>query len=158
MLKPIVALVLGAFAAALALACGTTPTAPGAVAQSALSGTWTGSGSDSQGDELMTWVLRQTETSVTGSVVTQALDPADGSCASCHKSKVGTLSGTVAGTVLMLRIYFPTGGDVPTPLCSVTMDAIVLDITSGRLASSYSGGDTCEGPFSDGVFAMNRQP
>jgi len=119
-----------------------------------LSGSWSGTGSDSQGAEEMTWVITQRGDTVSGSVSTQSVNPTDGSCASCHKNKSGTFSGTIADSVLRLTMYFPTGGDVPTPICSVTMVASVAGFTANRIASTYSGADTCEGPFTDGEFEM----
>jgi len=130
-----------------------TPSTPGG----ALAGEWSGTGSDSQGAEEMTWVLTQRGDTVSGSVSTQSTNPTDGSCASCHKNKSGTLSGTIADSVLRLTMYFPTGGDVPTPICSVTMVASAEGFTVDRIAAPYSGGDTCEGPFTDGAFEMLHQ-
>ena len=164
MMKPVFALVLGMLAALLSSDCGMPPAAPISASPPSggtslpFSGTWSGTGSDSQGAERMTWVLTQTDNTVTGTVATQAVDPTNGSCASCHKNKVGTLSGTISGTVLTLRMYFPIGGDVPTPICSVTMDATASNITTSNIASTYSGADTCEGPFADGVFTMDHLP
>jgi hypothetical protein len=136
--------------------CGMSPVAlnPPSVK---LSGTWTGTGSDTQGPELIAWELRQTGNMVMGTVTTQAVDTTDGSCASCHKNKSGTVSGTISGTKLTLSMFFPSGGNVPTPMCSVTINATVPEATDSAIATSYSGVDTCEGPFVDGVFSMDHQ-
>lgn len=123
-----------------------------------LTGTWTGTGSDSQGPELITWDLTQTGNMVTGMVSTRAVDTTDGTCASCHKNKTGTVSGTISGADLTLRMFFPSGGDVPTPMCTVTMNATVPDATDYNIATSYTGLDTCEGPFAGGRFSMDHQP
>ena len=159
MMKPVLALILGTCAAALSSDCGMSPIAPDPLNPPSviLSGSWTGTGSDSQGPELMTWDLSQTGNRVTGMVITRAVDTADGSCASCHKNKSGTVSGTISGTDLTLRMFFPSGGDVPTPMCSVTINATVPNATDTNIATSYSGVDTCEGPFVGGAFSMDHQ-
>ena len=70
----------------------------------------------------MTWSLTQTGTNVSGTVATQAVNPTDGSCNSCHRNKTGTFSGTIAGTALTITMFFAAGaaGD-PTPACQATL-------------------------------------
>lgn len=123
-----------------------------------LSGTWTGTGSDSQGAETLRWVLTQVGNALSGSASTRPANPSDGSCASCHKVKDGSLSATLSGTTLTLRMLFPTGGSVPTPICSVIMESTASGVTSNSIAASYSGSDSCEGAFAGGTFSMTRQP
>jgi len=123
-----------------------------------LSGTWTGTGSDSQGAETLSWVLTQVGDALSGSAATRPANAADGSCASCHKVKDGTMSATLSGTTLTLRMFFPTGGSVPTPICSVIMEATASGITSDAISASYSGSDSCEGAFAGGTFRMTRRP
>jgi hypothetical protein len=84
------------------------------------------------------------------------VDVADGTCASCHKIKGGTLSGTISGAGLTVTMVFPTGGDVPTPICGVTFEATAAGITKDRIVATYSGVDSCEGPITDGAFTMTR--
>jgi hypothetical protein len=150
---PVLALGLGLLAATLAADCTMLPVAPTSLQ---LSGTWDGTGADAQGAEVISWVLMQTGNTVRGTVSTRAVDPADGSCASCHKNKTGTFTGTIVGSSLTLTMFFPTGGDVPTPICSVTMIATADGVTGSKIASTYSGADTCEGPFTDGTFTMDH--
>jgi hypothetical protein len=150
--------------AVLTCGCGGSPVAPDAPPRLSvppplnLTGTWTGRGSDSQGAHIITLTLAQTGDSVSGRAITRAVDPADGTCASCYKNKDGRFSGIVSDTALTLKMLFPTGGDVPTPICSVTIDATASGITSGRIAATYSGEDSCEGPFTDGSFTIDRAP
>ena len=80
---------------------------------------------------------------VSGTAVSRPVDPTDGTCASCHKSKIGTFSGTVSGT---------------TPMCSVTVDGTAAIVTESRITGAYSGADSCEGQFTDGALSMARQP
>jgi hypothetical protein len=157
MAKPVLALVLGTLAALQSSDCGMPPGSPRSESPT-MSGTWSGTGSDSQGPESMAWQLTQTGDLVTGTAITRGGDTTDGTCASCHKNKSGTLSGTISGNSLRVTMFFPTGGDVPTPICSVTMDATASDITTRKIAGTYTGEDTCEGPFSNGAFTLDHLP
>lgn len=157
------------FVAALALACGsmstttpTTPTptvaAPAGNTSLTLAGTWNGTGSDPQGDEQLTLTVTQSGTTLSGVADMKAKNAADGSCASCHKFKSGTLSGSVNGAALTMKLIFPSGGDgVPTPMCSISFDASAAGVTSDRIAATYTGDDSCEGSISGGTFTITRQ-
>src|SRR5436309_3047635 len=65
--------------------------------QIGFAGTWTGTGADSQGATTVAWSLTQTGSTVSGTVTTQAVNPDDGSCNSCHRNKRGSVSGTISG-------------------------------------------------------------
>jgi len=151
-------------------ACGSAPASPasgrGPTAPTAspppsgatdISGTWRGSGSDSFGPELVTWVLTQSGAAVSGVAEMNAVDPADGSCGSCHKVKRGTLSGTMSGGALSVTMTFPAGADVPTPICVADLTGSAT-VQGDTLHASYSGSDTCEGFFADGRIDLTRQP
>lgn len=140
--------------ALLSAGCDKSPAEPAGLD---LSGTWSGNGSDSQGAETFTWVVAQTGPNISGAVRTLPADPTDGSCASCHKNKFGTILGTLANGNLAVTMTFPTGGDVPTPICSVTMNAVATVVTSRQIVANYSGGDSCEGPFVDGAFTIVKK-
>jgi hypothetical protein len=84
------------------------------------------------------------------------MDPADGSCASCHKLRKGTVSGTLDGATLTLRMNFPAGGDVPTPICVTDLTGSA-SITGNQIAGRYSGTDSCEGLFANGQLTLTRQ-
>lgn len=161
-MRSIVAAIMGALVGASMWSCGSTPSMPigpstPTTAAINVSGTWSGTGSDSFGPELVTWVLTQSGTAVSGTAELNAVDPADGSCGSCHKVKKGTFSGTLSGASLLVTMKFPAGGDVPTPICVVDLagSATVLD---RRMMASYTGTDTCEGFFADGKIELTRQP
>ncbi len=132
------------------------PTAPPSGAPLNLSGTWNGSGTDAQGPETFTWSLTQTDQAISGTSVLEPADRTDGTCGSCHKQKVGTVSGSIAGTTLTLTLAFPAGGGDLTPLCGITMTATTSDVTQGRIAAAYAGTTTCEGPITDGALVMVR--
>ena len=164
---------------AASIACGSsvsapTPTAPTPSAPAAptpaptptpgttslnVAGAWRGTGSDVQGPEQLALTIAQNGTTLTGTADMKSSNAADGSCASCHKLKTGTVSGTVTGTMLAMRLIFPAGGDgVPTPMCTITFDVTAAGVTNDRIAATYSGDDSCEGSFTDGTLTIARQP
>jgi hypothetical protein len=146
-----------------ATGCGPSPAAPNPITPTTttpsaanLSGTWTGTGKDAQGPETFRWTVTQTGDRISGAVVLEPTDPADGSCGSCHKQKTGTLSGTISGAALTLTLDFPAGGKDVTPLCGITMTATATDVAAGRIAAAYTGTTTCEGPITDGTLTVVR--
>jgi hypothetical protein len=153
-------------AAATTLACGSqqapatpssaTPPSPAPTDRIDLTGTWSGSGADSYSPERVKWVLAQSGSNVTGTAELTPMDPADGSCASCHKLRKGTVSGRLDGATLTLRMNFPAGGDVPTPICVTDLTGSA-SLTGNRLSGSYSGTDSCEGVFANGQLSLTKQ-
>jgi hypothetical protein len=164
-MRPFVLVFLAAVAMTCAFGCREAPTAPGIglmppPAQSTgLSGTWTGTGSDNQGEETVSLTMTQAGANVSGTVVTRAVNPADGSCGSCHKDKIGTFTGTISGTDLSLNLTFPSGSDAaPTPICSVAMTIAASISSKDRITGAYTGADSCEGPFTGGTVSIARPP
>src|SRR5437867_13309893 len=92
------------------VACRSPVPAPTSPTSSALNiaGAWNGTGSDPQGAERMSWMVAQTGTALSGTADLAPLNAADGTCASCHKFKTGTISGSLSGTSLAMRIVFFT--------------------------------------------------
>lgn len=139
-----------------------SPTAPGVQPPPPdrpvdLTGTWEGTGSDNQGPEKLAWTLTQTGQAVSGTAISTAVNATDGTCASCHKNKIGTFSGTVSGTTLTLTMTFPAGSNAaPTPICGVTISSTIPTL-GDTISGTYSGSDSCEGPFSQATFTMTRQ-
>jgi hypothetical protein len=161
-MRAITVALAGALVAASLPACQSTSLAPTPLAQPPsstaalnISGTWNGTGSDSFSQELVTWVLTQSGTSVTGTVDFKPVDPSDGSCASCHKVKKGTFAGTLSGTTLSVAMKFPAGGDVPTPICVADLNGTAT-VDDRRITATYTGADTCEGFFADGKIDLSR--
>ena len=155
---------LGALLAAFGCSAPSSPTAgpppppasPSGPPPATLAGAWTGTGTDPQGAEKMSWMVTQSGSALTGSADLSPLNAADGSCASCHKFKTGTLTGSLSGSTLALTLTFPSGGDgVPTPMCTITFDAAAT-LDGGRITATYTGDDSCEGPFTGGTFVMSR--
>jgi hypothetical protein len=160
----ILAAAFGAFVVLSAIACGggspatTSPT--GATSMSSalnLAGTWNGSGSDAHGPELMTWSLTQSGAAISGTADMRPVDPSDGTCGSCHKYKKGTVAGTADASGATLTIHFPSGGDVPTPMCDISFRISAAGSIVTRIGSTYTGDDSCEGPINDGTLTMDRK-
>lgn len=145
-----------AFGACGSAAAPTVPAAPSTASSLNLSGTWSGTGSDVKGPEVVTWGVMQSGATLSGTAELKAVDPKDGSCGSCHKNKRGTFSGTLAGTALTVTMTFPAGGADDTPLCSITLSA-TASASEREIAATYSGTDTCEGLLADGTLTMTRQ-
>jgi len=122
-----------------------------------VAGTWSGTSTDSQGATVVTMELAQSGSAVTGTVTTRAPDPADGSCNACHRNKRGTFTGTLSGSVLTMELAFAAGADGdPTPICSATMTAPSLGVTTDTIAGAFTGSDTCEGAFLNGTMTLKR--
>ena len=122
-----------------------------------LTGTWTGSGSDGLGSESFTWILSQTGSALSGSASMRPPSLTDGSCGSCHKVKDGSISGSIVGSSVTLRMAFALGGSQPTPTCLVTLDVSASGVTSTSLSSSYNGSDSCEPAVALGSITMTRR-
>ena len=133
------------------------PSSPPSTTALNLTGTWTGSGSDGLGPETFSWVLAQSGDALSGSVSMRPLSLTDGSCASCHKVKDGSISGSVSGTAVTLRMSFALGGSQPTPACLVIIDVSASNATSTSLSSSYDGSDSCEPAVALGSITMTRR-
>jgi hypothetical protein len=154
-------------AGVMTLACGSqmppaapsvsAPTTPATPPRTTLTGTWSGSGSDSFSAERVTWVLAQSDTNVTGTAEFAPVDPLDGSCASCHKLRKGTFSGSFDGVTLTLRMSFPARDDVPTPICVTDLSGTGA-MVGNQLTGTYSGTDTCEGFYANGQLTLAKQP
>ena len=145
--------------ATIGIALGAAPAAQSS--SSSLSGTWRGSGTDTHrgksGGMQVTWVLTQSGSTVTGTAELAPVDPADGSCASCHKIKKGTFAGTLSGDALSVLMRFPAGGADLTPICAVDLSGTAT-VVDRRITASYRGTDTCEGIFSNGTIELTRRP
>jgi len=151
----VVALLLPAAGCGSSATTPASPTAPPASSSTTnLTGTWTGTGDDAQGAETFSWNVTQSGDRVSGSAILDSADRNDGSCGSCHKQKTGTITGTLSGGVLTLTLEFPAGGSDITPLCGITMHAATTDIAAGRIAATYTGTTTCEGPITDGTLIV----
>jgi hypothetical protein len=137
--------------------CRDDATAPGPQLLN-VAGSWAGSENDRLGPAFLTWQIVQAGSELSGTATIRPVDAADGSCASCHKNKIGTVSGSVSGQTITISMFFPAGvnGD-PTPACSIRLDSSVPTATASAIAGTYSGSDPCEGTF-EGTLMMTRKP
>ena len=155
-LAPLAAAALVIALAACAAPRTANPAAPDGTAAINLGGAWTGSGTDAQGPVTFKWTVTQTGGALSGQAIMDPADPADGSCGSCHKQKTGTVAGTIAGGALTLTLDFPEGGADLTPLCGLKLTATSSDFAARRIAATYTGTTTCEGPIAGGTLLMMR--
>jgi hypothetical protein len=139
---------------ALAPACSSqSPTVPTTVSTPlSLSGTWAGTLSVGSTTARMTWTLSQSNADVTG--------PALVTLPSGMVLLNGTLSGTVASSVLTYTIAVGPGGIPTQPACvgqlGGTMTA-TLGVVS-TLAGNYAvRSSSCTTPFAGGALTLNKQ-
>jgi len=135
---------------ALAAACGgSSPSGPsGPQPVPDLTGTWTGSASDSSGPGTMTWVLSKTATGASGQATTRS--PL-GSVV-----LTGTVSLELSGASAAWRMDIPAGGVAGAPTCTVTVTGTAT-VTATAISARYSGAGSCTDPFSDGTIALSKQ-
>jgi hypothetical protein len=116
----------------------------------------TGAASTGLGTTVVTWRMTQDGANVSGTVTTQSTD-APGTCASCHRSRTGALTGTISGTALTWTVSFPeNAASDPTPSCASTLTGTIADITASSVSGPYSGSDACEGQYTNGSLTMAR--
>ena len=171
-MKPVLTIITATAFAVLAVACGAGSGPPEQQSQQdpqqdpqqVLTGTGVDSNSNTGangtpiGTTIVTWKLTQTGANVSGTVTTQSTD-LPGTCASCHRSRTGTLSGTISGTTLTWRVSFPAdAANDPTPSCMATLNGTISDISENSPSGLYSGQDSCEGLYADGTLTLARQP
>jgi hypothetical protein len=166
-MKPVPTIIITAALAALA-SCGGGNGMPGAkLASDGPPPTFAGTGIDSNpntgaagtgtGTTVVTFTMMQSGATVSGTVTTQSTD-APGTCASCHRSRTGMLSGTISGTTLKWTASFPVDpAHDPTPSCGAKLTGEISDITADSMSGTYSGQDDCEGQYSKGTLTMSRQ-
>lgn len=168
-MKPVPKIITVALAA-LTASCGGGTGMPGANSTnggtSAPPPTFEGTGVDSNantgssggmGTTVVSFTMMQSAATVSGTVTTQSTD-APGTCASCHRSRTGTLSGTISGGTLSWTATFPADpAQDPTPSCTATLSGTIPDITADSVSGTYSGADTCEGQYTNGSLAMARK-
>jgi hypothetical protein len=115
-----------------------------------LSGTWTGSGSDSSGRPAnLTWRATQSGSDVTGPVTaTTGVDTV---------VYMGTLNATLNGTSLSFTIAIPRGG-MASPLqdCLATLTGTAIGVTFNSIEGSYAGANSCTGPVTNGIISLSR--
>ena len=118
----------------------------------------TGAAGTGMGTTVVSWTVTQNGANVSGTVTTQSTD-SPGTCASCHRSRTGALTGTLSGTTLTWTAKFPADpAHDPTPSCEATLTGTIPDITVNSVSGTYSGADVCEGQYTNGTLTMARAP
>lgn len=161
MMKLMVAGVVALFS----VACGnSTPTSPSMMngsatqtsASTSLSGTWSGAASDSSsalgagammgqaGMGTPTWQLSQSGTMVTGTM----------SFGGMQGHMLGTLTGTMSGNDMTFTIDMPNASMMAGGCTARATGTAHLDPTTMTLTCTYSGTNSCSGPFGNGQMTM----
>lgn len=146
--------VLLTLVACAALACDETPSSPrriGGTSSSVLdvSGTWTGSASDSTRQMSMTWRLTQSDRNITGTFT--AVTPIGAPIYTA-----GAIAGTASATAVTFTITVPRGAVEGSPECAATFTGTADDVRQDSMAGTYEGSDTCGGTFAGGRFTLLR--
>ncbi len=56
---------------------------------------------------------------------------------------------------IVVSMTFPPGGDVPAPICDANLSATGT-IIDRRITATYTGTDTCEGVYANGVLELAK--
>ena len=144
-----------------AAACGGTssmgPTGP--TAQTAMTGTWAGSGSDWSGSMgagslmgqagmgTMTWPLRQSGSTVTGSM----------SFAGMQGRIPGVFSGTMSADDVTFTMDLPNNSMMSAGCTARATGTARVDGARMTMTGTYSGSNSCTGSFTNGQMTMTRR-
>jgi hypothetical protein len=115
-----------------------------------LTGTWSGTASDSFGQFRMVLVLTQSDSAVTGSMTGTTLvgDPLYSD---------GTVSGTISESTFAFTIAVPLGGITDAPACTASFVATTTDLLATSMSGAYAGADTCGRTFPGGRFQLIKE-
>jgi len=109
-----------------------------------LAGTWSGTMSDSQGPNTITWTASQTGSRISGNVVFVGQ----------AGSGTGTMSGDINGTTLSFSINVPVGSaPYPYNRSDMTMSGTAT-VSGSTMVGTYSGYTTLVGPIQNGQISL----
>lgn len=137
------------------LACGGSsggsPTAPSPTSPSApasVTGTWSGSASDSSGPGQMTWQITQSGSSFSGTMtMTDTSSQATGR---------GTVTGSVSGGTIQFAISVLAGGfDNPYSACTADVSGSGT-VAATSMTGTYAGSSSCSGAISSGQLTLTK--
>ena len=125
------------------------PTQPSASTSDTLTGTWSGSASDSSGPGQMSWQIAQSDTSFSGTVT--MTDSGTGLMGR------GSVSGTVSSGSIRFSISVPAGGfDSPYASCIAEVSGDGL-VSTSSITGTYSGSNSCADTITSGQLSLTRQ-
>jgi hypothetical protein len=147
---------VGLLVLALGGGCGGTsggpsplPTQPSASTPDTLTGTWSGSASDSSGPGLMSWQITQSDMSFSGTVT--MTDSGTGLMGR------GSVSGIVSSGSIRFSISVPAGGfDGPYASCTAEVSGDG-QISTASITGTYSGSNSCADAITSGQLSLSRQ-
>lgn len=145
----------GAFITFLALSLGVagagcgSPTQPSAASTVVnLTGTWSGSASDSSGPGQMTWQMTQTGSSCSGTLTMTD--------AGANINGRGSVSGSISGPSIRFALSVPAGGfDSPYTSCSADVSGDA-QVSGSSITGTYSGANSCTGAVASGHVTLTR--
>lgn len=127
---------------------GVTTSTTSSISALDLTGTWSGTHSDSLGSGTASWSISQVGNNVTGpATFTESGITARGSA-----------TGTLSGNTLTFAFSFPVGS-IPPPFsgCAVTTNGTASGVTNTSISGTYTGNNTCQGPLANGRLTLAKQ-
>jgi len=113
-----------------------------------LSGSWSGSASDSSGPGTIAWQLTQSGSSFSGTLtMTDTSSGAQGR---------GSVSGMLSDTTVEFAITIPAGGfDEPWAACTAELTG-TAKATPSALSGTYTGSNSCTGAVNSGQLTLDK--
>jgi hypothetical protein len=125
------------------------PPSPAASGPVSLTGSWSGTASDSSGPGQVTWQLTQAGTSFSGTAT--LTDSSTG------LGGRGTVSGTVSNTSIHFSMSIPAGGfDSPYAACTAEVSGDG-QVSAASITSTFAGSNSCTGAITSGQLTLNKQ-
>lgn len=130
-----------------------TPTAPTSPTSSpTMTGTWLGTASDSTGSMMgagmmgtPTWTITQTGNSFSGTMQLPG-----------HMGGQMTVSGTISGNTCTYTMTMPAGSMMSGQCTATASGACDVDSMMTQFHGTYTGMNSCTGPFNQGNMSMHR--
>jgi hypothetical protein len=125
------------------------PPSPASSGPVSLTGSWSGTASDSSGPGQVTWQLTQAGTSFSGTAT--LTDSSTG------LGGRGTVSGTVSNTSIHFSMSIPAGGfDSPYTACTAEVSGDG-QASAASITSTFAGSNSCTGAITSGQLTLNKQ-
>ena len=125
------------------------PPSPASSGPVSLTGSWSGTASDSSGPGQVSWQLTQAGTSFSGTAT--LTDSSTG------LGGRGTVSGTVSNTSIHFSMSIPAGGsDSPYTACTAEVSGDG-QASAASITSAFAGSNSCTGAITSGQLTLNKQ-